>query len=79
MEREDAKHILTELHHGSEGGHFHGETTTHKVLRAGYYCPTPFKDAHAHARKCQVCQVNEGIERRPTFPLHPITIEDPFE
>ena len=38
-----------------------------------------FKDAHAHARKCQICQVNAGRERRPTFPLHHVTIENPFE
>ena len=38
-----------------------------------------FKDAHAHARKCEICQVNVGRERRPTFPLQPVSIENPFE
>ena len=38
-----------------------------------------FKDAHAHGRKCQIFQVNAGRERRPTFPLQPITIDNPFE
>ena len=49
-----------------------------KVLRVGYYWPTLFKDAHADARKCQICQVNAGRERRPSFPLQPVTIENPF-
>ena len=49
LEKVNAEHILTELHDGLAGGHFSGETTTHKVLRAGYYWPTLFKDAHAHA------------------------------
>ena len=49
LEKDDAKHILTELHDGPAGGHFSGETTAHKVLREGYYWPTLFKDAHAHA------------------------------
>ena len=49
LEKDDAKHILMELHHGLVGGHFSRETTTHKVLRAGYCWPTLFKDAHAHA------------------------------
>ena len=49
LEKDDAKHILIELHDGPTGGHFSGETTTHKVLRAVYYCPTLFKDADAHA------------------------------
>ena len=79
LEKDDAKHILIELHDGPTCGHFNGETTTHKVLRVGYYCSTMFKDAHAHAQKCEICQVNAGKERRPTFPLQPVTIENPFE
>ena len=70
LEKGDAEHILTELHDGPASGHFNRETTTHKVLRASYCCPTLFKDAHAHAQKCQICQVNVGRERRPAFPLH---------
>ena len=69
LEKDDSEHILIELHDGLTSGHFSGEATTHKVLRAGYYWPTLFKDAHAHARKCQICQVNAGRERRPAFPL----------
>ena len=79
LEKYDAKHILTELHDGMASGHFSGDTTTHKVLREGCCCHTLFKDAHAYAWKCQICQVNVGRERRPAFPLHPITIENPFE
>ena len=79
LEKDDAEHILTELYDGLAGGHFSGETTTHKVLRAGYYFPTLFKYAHVHARKYQICQVNAGRETRPAFPLQPITIENPFE
>ena len=51
----------------------------HKVLRVGYCWPTLFKDAHAHARKCQICQVNAGRERRLAFPLQLVTIENPFK
>ena len=79
LEKDDVEHILTELHDGPAGGHFSGETTTHKVLRAGYYWPTLFKDAHAHAQKCKICQVNAGKERRLAFPLQPVTIENPFK
>ena len=59
LEKYDVKHILIRLHDGPTGGHFSEETTAHKVLRAGYYWTTLFKDADAHARKCQICQVNE--------------------
>ena len=50
LEKDDAKHILAELHDGLACGHFTRETTTHEFLREGYYWPTLFKDAHAHAR-----------------------------
>ena len=52
LEKDDSEHILIELHDDPIGSHFNGETTAHKVLRAGYYCPTLFKDAHSHACKC---------------------------
>ena len=79
LEKDDAKHILTKLDDGMESYHFSEETTAHKVLREGYYWPTMFKDAHAHAWKCQIYQVNAGRERRPAFPLQLVTIENPFE
>ena len=79
LEKDDVEHILIELHDGPAGGHFSGETTAHKVFREGYYWPTLFKDAHAHAWKCQICQVNACKERRPTLPLQPVTIENPFK
>ena len=79
LEKDNAEHILTELHDGPTGDHFNGETTTHKVLRVGYYWTTLFRDAHAHVRKFQICQVNADRERRPAFPLHPVTIENPFK
>ena len=56
LEKEAAKKFITELHDGPVGGHFSEDTTSHKILRAGYYWPTLFKDAHAHVRKCDICQ-----------------------
>lgn len=37
LEKEDYVRVLNELHQGPAGGHFRGETTMHKVLKAGYY------------------------------------------
>ena len=48
LEKYDVEHIIIELHDGLTRGHFNGETTTHNLLRASYYWPTPFRDAHAH-------------------------------
>ena len=74
LEKDDAKHILTELHDGTADNHFSRETTTHKVLREGYYCHTLFRDPHVQAQKCQICQVNAGRERSPTFPLQLVIV-----
>ena len=54
LEKEDATKVMTDLHDGPAGGHFSGDTTAHKILRAVYYWPTLFKDAHAHVRKCDI-------------------------
>ena len=60
LEKDDVEHILIELQDGLIGNHFSEETITHKVSRAGYYWPSLFKYAHAHAHKYQICQVNVG-------------------
>jgi hypothetical protein len=46
LECEYAKKVMREVHDGIAGGHFAGNTTTHKILRACYYWPTLFRDAH---------------------------------
>jgi hypothetical protein len=37
LEKDEAEKVLLELHAGEAGGHFGGDTTTHKVLRVIYY------------------------------------------
>jgi hypothetical protein len=39
LEKDEAEKVLLELHAGEAGGHFGGDTTAHKVLRASYYWP----------------------------------------
>ena len=55
LEKLEAKNLLFEMHVGPARGHFSGETTAHKVLRVGYYCPALFKDAHIVVKKCEAC------------------------
>ena len=56
LARDEADKVLSELHAGEVGGNFGGDTTSHKVLRAGYYWPTLFKYAHTLCRKCEIYQ-----------------------
>lgn len=77
LEKSEAQMVLQELHDGPSGGQFGGDTTTHKILHARYYWPTLFKYTHDYVRKCKVCQIASGRQRKPTFPLQ--NIEQPFE
>ena len=79
LEKEDAKRVITELHDGPAGGHFFEYTTSHKILRASYYWPTLFKDAHAHVRKCDIFQRCGGRQAKAAGPLKPVMIMEPFE
>ena len=79
LECEDATKVVIELHDGPAGGNFSGDTTAHKILKAGYYWPTLFKDAHAHVRKCDTCQRSDGRQAKAARPLKPVIISKPFE
>jgi hypothetical protein len=35
--KRDVEKVFSELHNRPVGGHYGGDTTTHKILRAGYY------------------------------------------
>jgi hypothetical protein len=71
--------FLKELHDGPIGGHFTGDTTTHNILRAGYYWPTLFKDAHTYARNCKTCQISTGRGKRASVQLQAVVVSNPFE
>eukprot|EP00253_Pinus_taeda_P015411 PITA_15411 len=67
-----------ELQDGLAGGNYVGDATAHKILRAGYYWPTLFKDSHSYVRKFQVCQTTAGRQKRSSMPLQPVNIKQPF-
>ena len=60
LERPEAQKVLQELHDGPAGGHFGADTIAHKIIRAGYYWPTLFRDTHEYVRKCRTCQNTSG-------------------
>jgi len=79
LENKYVDNVLKYMHDGSTGGHFLGDTTTHKVLREGYYWPTLFKYAHAYSRSCKECHKVVRREHKDTIPLQPVVVEEPFE
>ena len=70
---------MTDLHDGPAGGNYSGDTAAHKILRAGYYWPTLFRDGHAHVRKCGVYQRCSGRQPKAVAPLKPVMITEPLK
>eukprot|EP00253_Pinus_taeda_P028047 PITA_28047 len=79
LEESEAKNVLQELHDRPAGGHYVGDATAHKILSAGYYWHTLFKDSHNYVRKCQVCQTSVGRQKKSSSPLQLDNIEQPFD
>ena len=79
LEKEESDLVLTQIHDGTTGGHFGGDTTAHKILRAGYFWPTLFKYAHAFVRRCQDCQTAAGRVKKPAFLLQPVMVDKSFQ
>jgi len=53
--QEDAHQIINNFHEKFGSGHPSGNVTSHRILRARYYWPTIFKDAHRHIRTYHKC------------------------
>jgi len=79
LEKKDVDRVLKDMHDGPAIGHFLVDTTTHNILRDGYYRTTLFKDTHAYSHNCETCQKYVGREYNGVVPLQPIVVEDPFE
>ncbi|KAK9008902.1 hypothetical protein V6N11_080379 [Hibiscus sabdariffa] len=76
---EEQKDIMYHCHVASCGGHFGGNRTAAKILQAGFYWPTLFKDAHAFAKACDRCQRMGNISRRNEMPLQNILEVELFD
>jgi hypothetical protein len=61
--------ILEESHEGIARGHYAGNKTVQKVLRAGLWWPTLHRDAKDYYRAYDVCQRVKKPSRRDEMPL----------
>ncbi|XP_070002149.1 uncharacterized protein [Nicotiana sylvestris] len=66
-------------HASAYGGHFGGVRTAAKVLDAGFFCPTVFKDAHQWVKGCNECQQIGNISRRHEMPMNPFQEVEVFD
>lgn len=79
LEAHESKKVLQDLHDRSTRDHFPRNTTAHKVMRASFYWPTLFKDAHAYTHKCLVYQWCTDKARRIATPLHLAVVVESFQ
>jgi hypothetical protein len=52
---DEAEKVLNDCHSGACGGHMSGYATAQKILRAGYFWPSFFKDCITAVQKCHAC------------------------
>eukprot|EP00253_Pinus_taeda_P002656 PITA_02656 len=76
---EEADKVIDEFHKGDCRGHHYWKATANKVLRAGYFWPTMFRDIYKRIATCHECQVFEGKRKLMPMPLVPIYVEAPFQ
>ncbi|KAL5554123.1 hypothetical protein UlMin_041524 [Ulmus minor] len=76
---EETDSILQQCHSSPYGGHFGGMRTANKVLQAGFYWPTLFKDAHSCVLQCDRCQRMGNVSRKHEMPLNNILEVELFD
>ncbi|XP_039134170.1 uncharacterized protein LOC120271548 [Dioscorea cayenensis subsp. rotundata] len=67
---EEAENVLFYCHSSSYGGHCSSSKTATKILQAGFYWPTLFKDTRRFVLACDRCQRTGNISRRHEMPLN---------
>ena len=78
LTHDEAEVILNDCHGGACGGYLSRISTAQKILRAGYFWPSIFKDYVNAVKKCHPCQVFAHNMRSHPTPLHPIITVGPF-
>ena len=63
LSHEEADYVMREAHKGICGNHSGSRSLVHKLIWAGYYCPTMHKDAQAYVKTCNKCQKFNNIIR----------------
>ena len=70
--------MLFRSHSGACGGQLSRLLTTQKILRAGYFWLSLFKDCVEAVKKCHPCQIFSRKVRSHPAPMHPVIAIDPF-
>ena len=75
---EEAESVLNDCHNGACGGHLSGLATAQRILRAGYFWPSIFKECVEAVKRCHPCQIFTRKMRAHPAPLFPVVTVYPF-
>lgn len=79
LDKFQVEKVLKEMHGGVCGGHYSAKTIASRIIRAGYYWPTLFKDDHKYVQKFDPCQrFSSKLRYASALPLNYVTVEAPF-
>jgi hypothetical protein len=78
LDKEESIEVIHQIHSSICGGHHYWKTTTHKILRAGYYWPFLFLCVCTFVKSCDKCQIFIGKQQLKSLPLRPIVVNGHF-
>jgi hypothetical protein len=70
--------VVRELHEGPLGRHFITKKTQRKILDAGYWWRTIYRNVHDYYRSCDECQKTRGLAIQSLRKLVTSFREEPF-
>jgi len=79
VSEDEVEGILLHCHGSAYASHFATFKTMSKILQAGFWWPTIFKDAQEFVPKCDSCQRKGNIRRRNEMPQNPILEVEIFD
>jgi len=75
---DESHYVLRDVYEGACGNQSGVRSLVHKIVRAGYYCPTIQVDARLMSKHVIKCQRYSNIPRRPSEYLTPMVAPCPF-
>ena len=78
LTHEEFEQVMNDCHSGACGVHISGMATAQKIIRAGYFWPSIFKDYYEAVKNFPPCQLFYPKKRTHPAPLHPVIVVGPF-
>jgi hypothetical protein len=76
---QEAQRAMTDFHDSLCGGHHFWRTALYKILRAGYFWPSPFSNVCENIRACDKSQKFSRKKQLKYFPLNHVVVFGPFQ